>query len=526
MKKNILLYGSSRSGKTTLSKLLNKKFNYNVISIDSFVSAFSRAMPQLDINHNRTDGVVVNNLKPFLWKFINTVNKSNNKKRDIFYCVEGSYYNINDLYANKDNFITIILAQDLDSSQQYFNQMRKFDKEYDWTYKLSDEDLMDYANNLYKDNKRIIQFCQNNNMKYYDTSKNREDVFNQILQDIEYEINLTEDDYMEQVILKYGQLKVKLKSPTYLIDTIKKRFKGMMSISHSNDEYDYSLEFCKQSENHIDKLFTLNIPYMDYHPQFSVDNENNSCKVYFLDSYDKEAKKKIARNFITNLFIRLYQLKGALLLHCSCVEKDNKSVIIVGKANSGKTVTMLNLLDFGFNFITNDFLIVDKNNNKLEFLPSPQFIGIRRSSRWLELEKNKKYASLKSEGYIRVAEDRIYMSPQDLINLNNVNIGNICSELKMIVIPQYTPNSDYCCVVANNSQKIKILDNNKFNNFIEYSSQESYDNDFYKIDTYIKNRNIKNDIFNELINNQTYIIKQNENNMEQVGEFILKKLEE
>ena len=526
MKKNILLYGSSRSGKTTLSKLLNNKFNYNVISIDSFVSAFGRAMPQLYINHDRKDGAVVDNLKPFLWEFINTINKSNNKKRDIFYCVEGAYYDINDLYLNMNNFITIILVEDLDSPQQYFNQMRKFDKEYDWTYKLSDEDLMSYANNLYKDNNRIIEFCKNNNMKYYDTSKNREDVFNQILRDIEYEINLTEDDYMEQVILKYGQLKVKLKSPTYLIDTIKKRFNGMMSVSQCDGDYDYLLEFCKQSENSIDQLLTLNIPYMDYHPQFSVDNENKSCKVFFLDCYDKEAKKKIARNFITNLFIRLYQLKGALLLHCSCVEKDNKSVIIVGNANSGKTVTMLNLLDFGFNFITNDFLIVDKNNNKLEFLPSPQFIGIRRSSRWLSLEKNRKYASLKSEGYIRVAEDRIYMSPQDLINLNNVNIGNIYSDLKMIVIPQYAPKSDYNCAIVDNSQKTEVLYNNKFNNFIDYSSQECYDNDFYKINVYVKNGNIKDDIFNELVNKQTYIIKQNENNIEKVGDFILKQLEE
>ncbi len=526
MKKNILLYGSSRSGKTTLSKLLNKKFNYNVIALDSFVSAFSRAIPQLDINHNRADGVVVNNLKPFLWEYINTINKSNNKKRDIFYCVEGAYYDINDLYSNKDNFIIVILAENLDSPKQYFDKMRKFDKEYDWTYKLSDEDLMNYANNLYKDNNRIIQFCKNNNMKYYDTSKNREDVFNQILQDLEYEINLTEDDYFEQVVIKYGELKIRLKSPTYLIDTIKKRFKGMVSISPIGEDYDYSVEFCKQTENYIDQLFTLNIPYMDYHPQFSVNNENNSCKVFFLDSYDKEAKKKIARNFITNLFIRLYQLKGALLLHCSCVEKDNNAVIIVGNANCGKTVTMLNLLDFGFNFITNDFLIVDKNDNRLEFLPSPQFIGIRRSRKWLELEKNKKYDSLKSEGYIRVAEDRIYMSPQDLISLNNVNIGNICSELKIIVIPQYTPNSKYCCIVANNNQKMEILDSNKFNNFIDYSSQENYDNDFYKINVSIRNKNIKNDIFNELINKQTYIVKQNESNMEKVGEFILKQLEE
>ena len=92
--------------------------------------------------------------------------------------------------------------------------------------------------------------------------------------------------------------------------------------------------------------------------------------------------------------------------------------------------------------------------------------------------------------------------------------------------PQYAPNSEYCCIVANNNQKMEILDSNKFNNFIDYSSQANYDNDFYKINVSIRNKNIKNDIFNELINKQTYIIKQNESNMEKVGEFILKQLEE
>ena len=78
------------------------------------------------------------------------------------------------------------------------------------------------------------------------------------------------------------------------------------------------------------------------------------------------------------------------------------------------------------------------------------------------------------------------MSPQDLISLNNVNIGNMCSELKMIIIPQYVPNSEYCCIEANNNQKMEILDSNKFNNFIDYSSQEIYDNDFYKINVDIR----------------------------------------
>lgn len=525
MKKNILLYGSSRSGKTTLSKLISQKLGYNIVSLDSIVSAFSRALPQLNINHDNADGSAVHKFKPFLWEYINTINKSNNKKREIFYCVEGSYYDINDLYTKQDNFITIILAENFEYPKQYFNQMKEFDKEYDWTYKQPDEKLMIYAHNLYKDNKRIIDFCKKHNMKFYDTSKNREKVFRQIIDDIENEINLTEDDYLEQVVLKYGELKVLLKSPTYLIKTITKRYKSMISISQDLD-YDYSLEYGRQPKNIDLELFEFSIPHMEYRPKFTIDNDSRCSKVFFLDVKDKDTKKRIARNFITNLFIRLYQLKGALLLHCACVEKNNKAIIIIGKANSGKTVSMLNLLDFGFNFITNDFLIVDKNRDELEFLPFPQFVGIRRVGNWLELDRNKKYRSLKSEGYTKVTEDRIFISPHDLINLNNVSIGNIYSQLKVVVIPQYAPDQPFSCYLVDKNKKLEVLKNNIFNNFIDYSSQENFDNDFYKINVNIRNANEKSQILNDVLNKKTFLIKQNETNIEKVTEFIIKQLED
>lgn len=59
MFKNIFVMGVGRSGKTTLSKMISKKYGYSIISIDGIVTAM-RAFPDLNIwkpsaNGNRND---------------------------------------------------------------------------------------------------------------------------------------------------------------------------------------------------------------------------------------------------------------------------------------------------------------------------------------------------------------------------------------------------------------------------------------------------------------------------------------
>lgn len=48
--KNIIIFGTSRSGKTQLAKLLSTKLNYSIVMVDSLVSAFQNSMPELEIN--------------------------------------------------------------------------------------------------------------------------------------------------------------------------------------------------------------------------------------------------------------------------------------------------------------------------------------------------------------------------------------------------------------------------------------------------------------------------------------------
>lgn len=187
--KNVIIYGSSRSGKTELAKRIAKELNYNMVMVDSLVSAFQNSMPELQINHSNRDGKSINNIEPFLLAYLNSINKRDKKARDINYVIEGSYFNFDTIVGLNGKFIVIVLLSELDSAKDYYDMLKKFDKPYDWTYNLSDEELLDYCQNLYSHNNYLLGECKKNHMIYYDTSRNREFVFEQILKDIKANLN-------------------------------------------------------------------------------------------------------------------------------------------------------------------------------------------------------------------------------------------------------------------------------------------------------------------------------------------------
>lgn len=186
--KNIIIFGTSRSGKTQLAKLLSTKLNYSIVMVDSLVSAFQNSMPELEINHTNRDGKSINNLEPFLLAYIKSINKIDKKARNINYIIEGSYFNFDNIIKLKEDFIVIVLLTKLNSIQKYYNMLKKYDKEYDWTYNLSKKDLLDYCKNLFNHNNYLANKCTENKIKYYDTVNNREKVFETILIDIKNDL--------------------------------------------------------------------------------------------------------------------------------------------------------------------------------------------------------------------------------------------------------------------------------------------------------------------------------------------------
>lgn len=186
MKRNLIIFGSSRSGKTTLAKKIAKEFNFNYIAVDRIVTGFQYGMPELGISHEDRTGKTVELLSPFLLNFIKSLDSSNLKQDDIFYVFEGAYFNIEECFQffRKRNILIIILLQTELNEYELFNNIRKYDCESEWTAKMSDVDLIDYCKNVVEFNKYIKNICEQHNFKYYDTSFNRDVIIDKVIDEI------------------------------------------------------------------------------------------------------------------------------------------------------------------------------------------------------------------------------------------------------------------------------------------------------------------------------------------------------
>ena len=208
--KNIIIAGAGRSGKTTLAARLNEELNYFVISSDKIVVTFGRAYPQMDIRLHSDYEKMKDNLAPFLGHFLGVFSDSRHVEDDQNlrariikgnrFVLEGTAFNFDiissvlNMYGIEklnEHFILIGLAQNKKTADEFVRDFRKYDTEDDWTYEWSDEELKEYAIS------RAIPFSREMTeqlMKYgftlYDTSTEREQVFDKIIKDIKSQIGI------------------------------------------------------------------------------------------------------------------------------------------------------------------------------------------------------------------------------------------------------------------------------------------------------------------------------------------------
>lgn len=87
--------------------------------------------------------------------------------------------------ALKDRFILIGLVQGQKTVDQYVNDFKKYDTEDDWTYNLGEDELREYAaQDAIPFNGEMTNSLENFGFTIYDTSVEREWVFNKIIEDI------------------------------------------------------------------------------------------------------------------------------------------------------------------------------------------------------------------------------------------------------------------------------------------------------------------------------------------------------
>jgi hypothetical protein len=201
--KNIIIAGPSRAGKTTLAKKINEELNCFVINLDMLMTVFGRAYPQLDVRIAWDYDKATANVAPFLGHYLGTLTANQNyednlnlRKHDLKgnrFVLEGGHFDFDKissvlkLYGIEklsDSFILIGLVQNNKIVDELFSDLKKYDTEEDWTYDFDDDGLKNLCEIFVTDNRKAYDAFIKHGFTIYDTSIDRERVFDKIIEDI------------------------------------------------------------------------------------------------------------------------------------------------------------------------------------------------------------------------------------------------------------------------------------------------------------------------------------------------------
>ena len=186
MYKNIFIMGQKKKKKTTLSKMINKKYGYSIISIDDIVTSLE-AFPSLNISWDGEHEKISKQMSNFLIKYLKELSEGNKFYDGCKTVIEGTDIDFERLIPNIDQnkYLLIGLTYNQKTKEDLFNTIRKYDTEDDWTYYLTDEQLEEYCEQYIKINNYFNDKFKKYNIMSFDTSNNREKVLTEIVNSLE-----------------------------------------------------------------------------------------------------------------------------------------------------------------------------------------------------------------------------------------------------------------------------------------------------------------------------------------------------
>ena len=201
--KNIIIAGCGRNGKTTLARKINEELNYFVINLDKLMTAFGKAYPQLNIRIAWDYEKAMANIAPFLGHYLGMLSSGHGYADDLNlrthavkgnrFVLEGGHFDFENITSImktygieelKNSFILIGLVQNRKTADEYFNDLRKYDTEDEWTYSFDDDELRKFSEMSVAWNREMTDYLLKYGFTIYDTSTEREQVLNQIVEDI------------------------------------------------------------------------------------------------------------------------------------------------------------------------------------------------------------------------------------------------------------------------------------------------------------------------------------------------------
>ncbi len=184
--KNIAIFGASRSGKSTLAHMICKKYpNYNLIIGDAIRKAFSEVLPQNNINSQIGSSGMLEDFPKFLsYVFYRSIKKIDGDFNYIIDTCDISPEKANELFYRDDTLI-IFLGYPHQTEKEHLIQIKKYEKETDWTYGQTEEYMKGHAKHWTSRSKYFEHTCKELGIWFVDTSFNREKVLEETMRQIE-----------------------------------------------------------------------------------------------------------------------------------------------------------------------------------------------------------------------------------------------------------------------------------------------------------------------------------------------------
>lgn len=178
--KNVILIGASRAGKSSFTKLLNKKTNnLTIIKTDLIRLAFRDAIyKDKTINTN-----LLKKNKEYINFILSYYNYSNKYDTENIKVIDTVDFDPKD-YNLFDNSIMICLGYPNITPEEVVQNWRKYDTDLDWTKKKSDEELKEIAASEINKSKLLEEECKKYKIKFIDTSYNRNNTLNNLLKEL------------------------------------------------------------------------------------------------------------------------------------------------------------------------------------------------------------------------------------------------------------------------------------------------------------------------------------------------------
>lgn len=239
-------------------------------------------------------------------------------------------------------------------------------------------------------------------------------------------------------------IKLYSKDPFY-IEYCKKYFEGYIDCVQYPFDVAMIIELKGKGEEY-DKSNYVNVT-SDASPFLILYNEYE--KKLIVSNVAEEFSKDIMRLVREIILFCSTSYNNCSFLHSACVTDDKKAVAIMGNKFAGKTTLCLQLLSKGWNYISNDKLILQKVEESIFCWGLPIAMGIR--------EGTKVFFPNSLKGLKRDETDnRYYLYPHEIAKRCNVKIVN-ATILSLIVFPVYQSSADEVIITKVNQEELRHL---------------------------------------------------------------------